>query len=394
MLHLSDRLVVVTWLVMIVPAFLWSSCRIEGEEESEDEISYMADYETPTEKWGFVDTTGQLAIPAIYDHVGFFSEGMAAVNMAGKWGYIDKAGELIIKPVFKSAWNFKEGMARVKPFGQNEHYINVAGKKIQSEEWIATGDFSESMALVRVGNAYGYIDTTGRLLIPANYTSGSEFNLGHAIVTFADYQGLINKKGEIVIDPSFDRIKAVQDTNLLICTRDGSSLIYDVNGDELLLLEGIKILDYTGSLMTIRKGEFVFFYDVPHREILPGKGFSNIIYLGEKRWAGRIGAQYFLYGSDGTKLSLKPYAQINRFVDGIAAYMKVEYWGYLDTLGNELTENVIALAWDYSEGFARTAFTEGMAYLDQKQQIPFYPPPGTIDMRDFKEGLAATQIAK
>jgi len=41
-----------------------------------------------SEQWGFVDATGQEIIPCVFDDVGDFSEGLAAVLIDGKWGYI------------------------------------------------------------------------------------------------------------------------------------------------------------------------------------------------------------------------------------------------------------------------------------------------------------------
>lgn len=56
-------------------------------------------------KWGFIDDTGTLVIPCIYDHVGNFSEGLAyAIILGSKTGYIDKEGAMVIElPADKSA---------------------------------------------------------------------------------------------------------------------------------------------------------------------------------------------------------------------------------------------------------------------------------------------------
>jgi hypothetical protein len=49
-------------------------------------------------KWGFIDRTGQMVIPPLYDHAGPFSEGLAYVKVGKKWGYIDKTGEYVWAP--------------------------------------------------------------------------------------------------------------------------------------------------------------------------------------------------------------------------------------------------------------------------------------------------------
>ena len=44
-------------------------------------------YAVPVGKqWGFIDHTGKVVIPAKFDEVAYFSEGLAAVRVGSKWG--------------------------------------------------------------------------------------------------------------------------------------------------------------------------------------------------------------------------------------------------------------------------------------------------------------------
>lgn len=44
-------------------------------------------------KYGFIDKTGQIAIPCIYDSVHCFNEGLAIVYKNGYIGFVDKTGK-------------------------------------------------------------------------------------------------------------------------------------------------------------------------------------------------------------------------------------------------------------------------------------------------------------
>lgn len=44
-------------------------------------------------KYGFVDKSGKIVIPLLYDNVWSFSEGFAGVMRDEKWGYVNTAGE-------------------------------------------------------------------------------------------------------------------------------------------------------------------------------------------------------------------------------------------------------------------------------------------------------------
>jgi hypothetical protein len=63
--------------------------------------------------WGYVDTSCKLVIPATFDSVQEFSQGLAAVRVDEKWGYINKTGKFVIKPIFDGAEKFSGGLAAV-----------------------------------------------------------------------------------------------------------------------------------------------------------------------------------------------------------------------------------------------------------------------------------------
>jgi len=53
------------------------------------------------DKWGFVDTTGRMAIEPQFDFAAPFFDGLALVQMGtedAKRGYIDKTGSYVWKP--------------------------------------------------------------------------------------------------------------------------------------------------------------------------------------------------------------------------------------------------------------------------------------------------------
>jgi len=64
-------------------------------------------------EWGFIDKTGKLVIPLVYDWVWDFSEGLAVVVQNGKCGFIDKTGEVVIPfGVYDDVFDFRERACR------------------------------------------------------------------------------------------------------------------------------------------------------------------------------------------------------------------------------------------------------------------------------------------
>ena len=64
------------------------------------------------EKWGFIDATGKRMIPLKYDDIDIFCEGLAAVRVDGKWGFIDKTGKEVVPPHYDAVARFRVGLAR------------------------------------------------------------------------------------------------------------------------------------------------------------------------------------------------------------------------------------------------------------------------------------------
>jgi hypothetical protein len=152
------------------------------------------------------------------------------------------------------------------------------------------------------------------------------------------------------------------------------------------------MMDCDGHLVSVRKGTNMYLLNLSEKKPIDTTLYINIIYLEDSLWAGKTKEGYVLLDPEGKPLTTIAYRQINKFSNGLAAYSKGDYWGYMNKQGVELTKEVFGLAWDYKEGLARAAFKDGIAFIDEQQKLAFYPPLGSLDMRDFSEGLASVQM--
>ena len=188
-------------------------------------------------KWGFVDRSGRLAIPLrTCRTMQKFSCGLAAVHVqtskhTWKWGYIDTSGKMVIPPQFDETWGFYEDLATVSVFAKGGRYvIDKTGKRVVDApgarfgealypsghtyvdiigrtvirlgpEVLGGKEFSEGLAAVRNRqDKWGYIDKTGKVVIPAQYAQAWSFREGLALVqTKAERLQFIDKKGKVVI---------------------------------------------------------------------------------------------------------------------------------------------------------------------------------------------------
>ena len=84
------------------------------------------------DQFGFIDISGNIVIPCIWDTCGYFSEGLAFVERDGKFGYVNRQGDIVIPLIWSGAYPFYNGRAMV--FDDNQRYIDKLGNVIWTRE--------------------------------------------------------------------------------------------------------------------------------------------------------------------------------------------------------------------------------------------------------------------
>jgi hypothetical protein len=137
----------------------------------------------------YFDRTGKkLAPPADYGpKSNSFSEGLVPISVGGKWGFMDRTGKLVIEAKFEDAENFSAGLAPVKV--HNEETV-----------WCPADESGNRSGATMM---WGYIDKTGKTVIPAVFNSAEPFSEGVAAVRKCDQAYFIDQSGKTVIKGNF-----------------------------------------------------------------------------------------------------------------------------------------------------------------------------------------------
>jgi hypothetical protein len=120
------------------------------------------------DKSGFLDVQGHVVIPFIYDSVGPFSEGLAAVGKGDKWGYVNRSGRLVIPLRLDSAREFGHGLASVR-LGKQTGFIDTTGKfafvlAIADADAQGFAEGSDISMFWTGDGQFGYVNTSGRII--------------------------------------------------------------------------------------------------------------------------------------------------------------------------------------------------------------------------------------
>jgi hypothetical protein len=289
--------------------------------------------------WGYINKKGDFSINPKFGYaMDFQQNGLAVVEKNGRYGLINEFGKFIVQPDYYSISDFSEGRAIVSN-SEGYHVIDEKGRLITTKPYQYIGVFQHSRAPFSVmkdnSYLYGYLDGTGKEVIPAQFKTANDFQNQTAIVqqknntytlinqegktlqtyiypfvgvqgdgllafkkkdTFDEKFGVMDLAGNIIIPPTYTGIMPFQNERAVVNTADNFQNQYG-------------LID--------KKGNYV---------IKPV--YNDLIMLGEKRVAvGKalnkgepyMGSVYAIGRIDGTFLSGFNFSTVSPFDKGVAS---------------------------------------------------------------------------
>ena len=174
-------------------------------------------------KYGFIDKTGKVIVPLEYDYADEFDQGRAIVGIdiggVENYGLINKSGNIII-PLEYSYININRDDAIVDVIknGKCGLISLLTGEIILPLKYNYLGNFSEGLASYEPyrsdgskSGKYGYIDTTGAVVIRPEYDAAYSFLNGLARVQKDGKYGLVDKTGKVIVPIEYDKIERISD---------------------------------------------------------------------------------------------------------------------------------------------------------------------------------------
>lgn len=153
-------------------------------------------------KWGYMHSSGKMAIPANYDDGNDFNGGFAAAKKGSQYVIVDTKGkETEIGTPALDVRDFSEGLAPIRTVDKKFGFVNTKGELVIPSQFESVGYFSNGLAWAKtVDKKLGYIDQTGKWIIEPQFEAGKEFDSksGLARVKQGEKWTYVNKKGEIV----------------------------------------------------------------------------------------------------------------------------------------------------------------------------------------------------
>lgn len=164
-------------------------------------------------KYGYIDTDFQ-EYAFEYEYTGGFCNGVAAVKKNGKWALINTKMELLTDFIYDNIllneYGFCSAYSRI--WAQRDgHYILLDTSGVQVTETafedVRLPASSDGAIAVKKGDKWGFIDTSGEMVIEAKYEDADSFAIGLAPIKQGGSWQYINTDEKIVIEEQFNMAK-------------------------------------------------------------------------------------------------------------------------------------------------------------------------------------------
>ena len=161
--------------------------------------------------FGYIDSSGFVMIPAIYDDVSFFQDGIAIVTKNGKSGLINKRNELIVGFDFDEIYEFNNDFAIVM-VSDSFGVINRIGSFVFP--LIYRDILMLNNELIAAKNEIGFsiYDLDRNEKSEILYQDIKQFDVNHFIVQVGDSIGLLNSSLELKIPIIYEAIAPIKDS--------------------------------------------------------------------------------------------------------------------------------------------------------------------------------------
>jgi len=292
-------------------------------------------------QFGYIDAEGRVVIEPRYALASAFSEGMAGVMIRGKkdktfTAYIDKTGRIVIKPMEGSGGNFSSGVASVL-FGGSYLYIDKKGRWASLASYQNAEDCTEGLCAVRMDplgpKRWGYIDTSGAVIVKGQYDWAKPFKEGIARVG-------------IMIGEPYTKNGAP--------AYDGKEGYIDKTGKPITELRFEKAGDFSDGMAQVRvKGKWGYIDKTGNLVISP------------------------------------QYDETAAFREGFAAVKIDGLWGFINKTGGLAIATQFDYVKGFSEGLASARKADKSYYIDRNGNVALSPP--FRGLGEFKSGLATFQ---
>lgn len=267
------------------------------------------------------------------------------------------------------------------------------------EDFDGVGPFSEGLAQVFKDDKCGYIDTTGKVVIPLVLDAAWDFQDGVALAimewpmpddsVYLLYY-LINTQGQVIAQLDYDTVSDFSE-GLALVERNGKYGFIDKTGQAVIPLEYDSAWSFSNGRAAVEIGGKWGFIDKTGNVVI-SPDYDEVHSFSEGLAAVSLGGRYGYINTAGEMVVPLEYeAYVDDFSEGLAAIYREDssgmwQFGFVNAVGEEIIPPQYDYVSSFSSGLAAVSMGSKTDFIDATGQVVI---PLVYDSAwDFEGGLA------
>lgn len=249
----------------------------------------------------------------------------------------------------------------------------------------------DGLLAVGVDGKYGFIDLTGRIVIPPTFEFVGGFSEGHAPVYQNGRFGFIDRSGRFVISPRFEKAKAFHE-GLAEVQMAGLWGFVKTDGEFAIQPQFEQTLWFSDGRAPVRVGGLWGYVDKTGTLVIPAQYLSATLFEKGRAFV-RLDKESMAIDRNGESTSRDP--------DELIPEQRMGKWGFVTPDGTVAVDFRFDGVQGFSEGLSGVQVGERWGFIDRRGRLVIPAdfedghavPPGAPragpPVGSFREGLAA-----
>lgn len=288
---------------------------------------------------------------------------------------------IITLAIISSCSNSKDQPADLKNIPVNEELMSLQLKNKYKDVYDNVWDYKDGLVAVLKDGKWGYIDTSGRIIVPLQYESPSQFTHGYVDVKQNGKVGLIDKTGKVIVPLQYDYIGNYHNGLFSVRNLQEKYGFIDSSGKVIIPFEydAVDIGWFNNGVASVRKGNKNGAIDVNNKIVIPFEyqvlnDFSKGVSLAKKN------DQYLIVDKTGKEIKVPgmnnyegiTIADENKLIVTNKATSKQ---GIIDFQGKIILPLQFKSITEFYKGYAIAENEKGKFLIDEKGKTTFEQTP-------------------
>jgi len=203
----------------------------------------------------------RIKLKSDFSYQGTFQSGLVLTLSQGKYGYTDTTGNLAIATQYKEAGEFVQNRAFVTTTEKVKQCIDPTGEVIFSYEGDLVSHFNKGTALFKDDKGFYFLNRKGVRIGNAHFDEARPFKNGKAMVRNEERWNLIDRHGNYMSKQGFLNIQSDNGITYAVTDWNGYGLV-DISGKTILHPIYNSIEKAGPNLLRIEYYDNIYYFDV------------------------------------------------------------------------------------------------------------------------------------